>query len=224
MKNDLNLYVPQYYPSELVFGVSKLKSDMNIIYSNCILTLNIENQIIETGKFDTVLYNEENSVLILLMKNGYITKNDLKKYLELNKSEYSEIIFNQITNEYEETDSIFDISLVNKKYILEGELKEALSRGKKSCEFYPNVVGTSELGYFTTSNEKIKLFDISILSLIKLDDQIILIMDQNKYEKNDVIDENIVFNVIKKCGFNCEIILNRKPNLSSEKFIKVLKK
>ena len=224
MKNDLSLYVAQYYPAELIFGLSKLKSDMNILYSNCISTLNIGNQIIETDQFDTFLYNEDHNMLILLMRNGCIKKSDLVRYLELNKNYYSEIIFNISMNEYAENDVAFDISLVNKKYMLEGELNDALLSGKKSCEFYSNINGILGLGYLTNSNENINLYSITIESLIKFDDKLILIINQNNYGEKDKIDENVVFNVIKNRGFNCEFILNKEPDLFDDKFIKMLKK
>ena len=202
MKSNLDVRAIQYYPEKLIPALKNITDGMNYIYSNCTFDFKIGRKIIKSRKFDTFLYNEESDVLIMLMRDGKVNKEDIIEYLEKNNKPYCEINFYPLYDSFEEKDNIPEIKFVREKKDLALEIKESAEKGIASCDFYPLLESYFMLGYKTIDGEKIEIDGRKFIGLIKLSDKIILLVNQ-KYNVNEKgIKRNIdiydVLNILKE--------------------------
>ena len=101
---------------------------MNIIYSNLKCFFKIGNNIISNRKFDTMLYNEESDLLIMLMRDGIVNKEDIINYLEKNNKKYTEITFTPSLSEYHNSSDIPEIWFVRDEFVLNDALLDSINK------------------------------------------------------------------------------------------------
>ena len=227
MKSNLDCWAIQYYPEELQTALNQIKTGTSIIYSNCTCDLKIGNQEISTRQFDTFLYNEESDVLIMLMRGGVAKKEDIIKYLEQNKKNYGEVIFSPSIVEYEDGDDIPEIWFAREKYVLEDALKDSIDKGVHTCEFYPALLGSLDLGYISNSSKKCEIDGRLFKGLIKLDDKIIFLINQfdNVDKKGNIrnLEYDDVIEIINKSSLSYNVIQDIEPDLHIPEYSKKIK-
>lgn len=222
MESNLDVWAIQYYPEELLNALNQIKNGMNIIYSNCTCSLTIGNETIESRQFDTVLYNEESDILILLMRGGKATKEDIIKYLEENNKQYAEVTFDSsLLNEYQDGDNIPEIWFAREQYVLDDALLDSKNKNLTHLEIYPLIDGNIKLGYIANVADNYSIDGRLFKGLLKIDDKLILIINQinNVDEKGSSrnITINDIINVVEKYGFTYSL-KDDEPNLYIDNF------
>lgn len=223
MKSNLDVWAIQYHPEELLVALQQLKDGINIIYSNCTCDLKIGSQTIKNRQFDTILYNEESDILILLMRGGKATKQDIIKYLEKNNKQYGEVTFDSTAfDDYYDSDNVPELWFAREKYVLDDALEDSKRQNIMTCEFYPLIDGTMNLGYIIGVEEQISIDDRIFKGLLKLDDKLVLIINQsNNVDKkgkcrNMSVDD--ILNTMIEHNINYELIIDHEPNLNVNNF------
>ena len=220
MKSNLDVWAIQYFPNELYTALNQIKGGTNIIYSNCTCNFKIGNEEISTRQFDTFLYNEESDILIMLMRGGKATKEDMIKYLEENNHEYYEVTFIPMEDKYEDGNDISELWFARERYVLEDALDDSIDKGVQSCEYYPLLNGSLELGYISNSNDSFDIEGRLFQGLIKTDDKIVLIINQKDNIDVNGKDRNLnykeILEVINSKGFNCTVITDSEPELRNK--------
>ena len=216
MKSNLDVWAIQYYPEQLLTALSKIQDGMNIIYSNCICFFKVGDEIITNRQFDTILYNEESDILILLMRDGKATKLDIIKYLEENNKKYVEITFDaSALEEYQNDDSIPEIWFAREEYVLDDALKDSKNKNVNECTIYPNINSSINFGYNANDDNNYFIDGRIFKSLIKLNDKLIFIINQlDNVDQNGIcrnLTENDIFELLNKYGFEYEESYD-KPN------------
>jgi len=211
MDNNLDVWVIQYHPEDLKSALEGLKDEGTILlFSNALCKFDIGGVEIKSRQFDTFLYSEENDLLVLLMRGGKATINDMREELDKQKVNYQEIVLAPDINEYEDGNLIPQVWIVRDADVLEEALKDVL---KSECvgvvDYYPNLEGKLELDYVANddlgvSNLNCRLFK----GLVQLEDRIIMMVYQEN-KKNFQIEQ--VYKLIKQCGLDCNVIESGMP-------------
>ena len=211
--SNLDVWAIQYYPEELLTALTQIKEGMNIIYSNLTCAFRIGSKDIKTRQFDTILYNEESDILIMLMRGGVAKKEDIIKFLEDNNKPYSEVTFSPSVIEYNDKDSIPELWFAREEYVIKDALNDSKIKGINYLEYYPNVIGNINLGYITNSNNSnISIDGRSIKGLIKLEDKIVLIINQeNNKDKN--LDFINIISIIRENNMEFDIVLDKEVDI-----------
>ncbi len=224
MRSNLDVWAIQFYPEELETALNQIKDGISIIYSNCTCNFKIGSQEIKNRQFDTFLYNEDSDVLIMLMRGGKATKKDMIKYLEEKGKEYYEVTFAEPIEEYESTDEISELWFAREKYVLEDAINDSKSRGINSCEFYPLVTGSLELGYVSNTDNPYSVDGRLFNGLVKFDDKLILIINQPDNVTKDGATRNMwpcdVLEIIKENNIECTVSMDTNPELNKNSKIK----
>ena len=86
-------------------------------------------------------------------------------------------------------------------------------KGINYLEYYPNVIGNINLGYITNSNNSnISIDGRSIKGLIKLEDKIVLIINQeNNKDKN--LDFRSIISIIRENNMEFDIVLDKEVDI-----------
>lgn len=217
--SNLDIWAIQYYPEELITALKQIKDGMNIIYSNMTCSFKISNINIDSRQFDTILYNEESDILIMLMRGGVAKKEDIIKFLEDNNKPYSEVTFSPSVIEYNDKDIIPELWFAREEYVLNDALDDSLSKGVNYLEYYPNVLSSLNLGYITNNNSNISVDGRTFKGLIKLEDKVILIVNQeNNKEKN--MNFNDIISIVKKHNMSYDINIDNNVNIYKDNFKK----
>ena len=212
MKNDLDVWAIQYYPKKLNTALSKIDSGINIIYSNVMSCLELNDKEIVGRYFNTVLYNEDSKLLIMLMSGCRVNKYSFINYLEENKKDYVEVNF-MINKQNTNNDSMSEFLFVKDNNVLEDVISSIVSKGLQYCIVYPSLFGSFDLSFRNNDHEKIKFIKLDINGLIKFKDKIVLLL-------NDDID---YISLLQK--YNVEIFRSYKnPNIDKSHKPKTLKK
>lgn len=218
--SNLDVWAIQYYPLELMNALKCIDGGMNIIYSNLTCKFKVGNKSIDQRQFDTILYNKESDILIMLMRGGVAKKKDIINYLNDNNKEYCEIVFSPSVLEYRDSEAIPELWFAREKYVLDDALNDSRLKGIDYLDYYPNVLSSIDLGYITNNSNK----DISIdgrlfKGLIKLDDKVVFIINQkNNKNKNMNMDE--VINIIKNHNMIFNVDLKENVDIVNNDFPK----
>ena len=224
MRSNLDVWAIQFYPEELETALGKIEDGMSIIYSNCTCNFKIGNQEIKNRQFDTFLYNEDSDVLIMLMRGGKATKEDMIKSLEEKGKEYHEVTFANPVEDYENTDEISELWFAREKYVLKDAINDSKSRGINSCEFYPLVTGSLELGYISNTDNPYSVDGRLFNGLVKFDDKLVFIINQPDNITKDGTIRNMwpcnVLDILKENGIECTVSMDTEPEIYKNNKIK----
>ena len=197
MKSNLDVWAIQNYPAELYSALNNVKGGLNIIYSNVYSVITIGGRRIIGKNFDTFLYNEESDILIMLMKNGKATKQDIINYLEDNNKRYVEVTFD-LRRDFKTDDSIPELWFARDLLVLDDAIKDSLKKNVNSCIIYPNAKGVLSLYFDSKGYNKTELDGRFVKSVIKFEDKIVLVTKNIDYisllkenNMNYEIDNNI---------------------------------
>lgn len=220
MNSNLDVWAIQDDPNELYTALDQIKEGLNIIYSNCICDFTVgENRVI-SRRFDTILYNEESDVLIMLMKNGKASKEEMIAYLEKNNKRYAEITFSKEDEFYDSNSTSKEIWFARDGYVLEDATMDSIDKNITTCDFYPMVEGNMSFNYRTSQNEKFSIDGRIFKGVVEFLDKVILIINQKNHMDALDVDHTLslseVIKTIEDKGVSCNISLATTLNLETE--------
>jgi hypothetical protein len=222
MRSNLDVWAIQYYPDELATALKQIREGFNIVYSNCVCDIRIGSQEITTRQFDTFLYNEESEVLIMLMRGGKASKEDIIKYLEANNKPYGEVTFAHLKDEFQDGDDLPELWFAREEYVLKDALDDSKSKGVTSCIYYPLAFGQMDLGYLTSSDKKVNVDGRLFGGVVQLDDKVVLIIEQENNVDSKGNNRNMtpkkVLGLLERMDVQCEVSYDDSPYLFVEKF------
>ncbi|MCH5167026.1 MAG: hypothetical protein J1F35_03950 [Erysipelotrichales bacterium] len=184
MNSNLDVWSIQEDGSEIYTALDQIKSGLSIIYDNCVSMLSIGRNIIHSRIFDTVIYNEESDVLIMIMKDSPATKEDAIKYLTEKGQKFVEVSFLDQEQKIEDDQDIPIIWFAREEYVLEDAVKDNVVKGLIDCTYYPVLEGNLNFNYINNHFEPESVDGRIFKGLIEFPDKLILLINQK-----DNVDE-----------------------------------
>lgn len=186
MRSNLDVWAVQKEPNDFQTALANIKKDSekNILFSNCHTNFCIGNHKIKSKKFNVVLSSEESDVLILFMKDGVATVEDVRKYLDDKEINYHEVIFKEPKNQIPQDSSLKELWFAREKAVLEDAILDSKSKQHTTCTYYPKVRGKLEIGYTTEKNYFVEVEERMLKGLVEFDDKIVILI--NQYEKRNM--------------------------------------
>ncbi len=201
MNNNLDVWAIQKYPQELFTALENVKTDKGdlILFTNLECDFILGTQKVKRS-FDTSLYYDTengNDALILLMKDGIATANQIREYLQEQGLKYHEVTFckglkekllNEFSIQYEEEkedENIPELWFAREEYILRDALNDSIGKGNTTCDYYPALEGKLSLNY--SSNQRPTSFNVDerkISGVIALEDKMILMINNGNDPRN----------------------------------------
>ena len=222
MRSNLDVWAIQYYPEELETALQQIGEGFNIVYSNCVCDIRIGSQEIVTRQFDTFLYNEDSEVLIMLMRGGNASKDDIIKYLEANNKPYGEVTFARLEDEFQDGDNLPELWFAREEYVLKDALDDSKSKDITSCIYYPLAFGQMDLGYLTSSDRKANVDGRLFGGVVQLEDKVVLIIEQEDNVDSKGNNRNMtprkVLELMERMDVQYEVSYDDSPYLFVEKF------
>lgn len=215
MNSNLDVWAIQTLPEELVAALDNIKTDNDIIlYLNLLCNFQIGGVNIKSRQFDTLLSSEENDILVMLMRGGKASVDDIRKYLDQKEFRYSEVMFAPSISSHYDDGSVPELWIAREKYVLEDAFEDSIKRDcAKKCEYYPFLTGSLDFCYFTNSaSEKCRVDGRLFRGVIKLEDKLILLVNQND-ERN--VTARDVYEVIKRYDIPFVILENSEFSMEN---------
>lgn len=212
MKSNLEVWAVQNQKEDFETALKNIKptSRGNILYSNCVTRFCIGDQRIKSKEFDTALVSPENDALILFMRNGIATVNDVRNYLNKKKIRYHEVAFKEpLVKPHLEKSPSKELWFAREKYVLEDAIEDSKIQGNDTCTYYPKVKGLLQLGYLTETDEFIEVEGRKLHGLIEFPDKIVAVINQrNKRNMKELeVYETLTNNSI---ATNVEFTTNKR--------------
>ena len=226
MNRNLDVWAIQKHPKELYTALANVKTDTG----DLILFTNLECSFILGGKkvqrsFETALYydDQENGqdALILLMKDGQATPDQIREYLEKESLKYHEVSFakdlkKEMVEEFDiphkeekQNEAIPALWFAREEYVLRDALNESIEQGNTTCDYYPLLEGFLSLSYnANTRASSYSLDGRKFLGVIALEDKMILMINNGNDPRNLTPQE--VYKVIEELGVSANVLPNRK--------------
>ena len=201
MNRNLDVWAIQKYPKELYTALENVKTDTGdlILFTNLECNFELNGKRVKRN-FDTSLYYDAgngNDALILLMKDGIATADQIREYLEKEQLKYHEVSFSKdLTKELAEE---FDISYTEEQddenipelwyareeYVLRDAPNDSIEQGNTTCYYYPLVQGFLNLNYSANSIPfNYNVDGRKILGVIALEDKMILLINNGNDDRN----------------------------------------
>lgn len=217
MLNNCDIWAIQYYPEVLQTALENIKTGEKVIlYKNCSSKFKIGDKLISNRQFDTILYSEESDLLILLMRGGKATYEQIIIFLSKNKINYIEQDLKEINKEdYEDGDDIPELWFAREKYVVQDGINESKEKGIKKLKYYKNVQSQLLIG----NNDKYETIELRCKGIIQLKDKLIMIINHN-YNKN--MSEQQVIDCIINSNIQYEIDEDCSPDVRVSNFSQLL--
>ena len=207
MKSDLKIYAIQSDTNKLYTALNRIGNGINIIYRNVDSKLVLGNKQIDKRKFSTYIYNEESNIAIVIMKGCKISSTEIIDYLDKKHKKYVEVNFVPIKEKTKIIDNMPELFFINDLYSLEQLIIKSKKNNNNYCTIYSSCSGNLKLGYLDKYYEYSEINKIDIKEMIKFNDKIILLTNNNI----DYID------VLKNNSINFYFSYNREPNIIKSK-------
>lgn len=179
MYSNLDVWAIQYNGDELYEALENIKSDNDIIlYSNLVCKFKIGDSEI-TRQFSCSLVSEENDILIIIMRDGNVSKTDIVDYLNKKNMKYTEVDFAPVCDDYQDEQENIIIWTIGEYNVL----KDALDSHKDEdleCIYYPFIPSVLNLGYYT--NHDNAFYDVEgrlFQGALQMGDDLLLFISQN---------------------------------------------
>lgn len=220
--SNLDVWAIQGYPEELQNALKNIQegSTDNLLYTNCSCDFEIGGEKITTRQFDTMLYSPSSDTLVLLMRDGKATPEDIKKNLAERGISYREIANKKPTDSYENDESIKDLWFAREKYVLVDALKNSKEKGYRGSIYHPEVASSLRLTYLTPQDEVEALDGRNSLGVVELPDKLVLLISQDD-QRN--ITERQVYDAHAEVGMNILVDYRSEIGLHEKETVKVLK-
>ena len=228
MNRNLDVWAIQKYPNELYTALENVKTDTGdlILFTNLECDFELNGQAVKRS-FDTSLYYDAgngNDALILLMKDGIATANQIREYLEKKQLRYHEVSFakdvtkelpedfDNVYNEEKDDENIPEIWFAREEYVLRDALNDSIEQGNTTCDYYPLLQGFLSLNYITNSTLSSYSVDgRKILGVITLEDKMILLINNGNDERN--ISPFQAHKIMEELGVSVNVLSDREFNI-----------
>lgn len=197
-ESNLNILVIQNHPEDIDKALDKIKhNSTNILFRNVSSILKIGEKKVPI-EFDKVLYSDENSLVILIMKGSSITYKEIVRRLNNRSIDFSEIVFENY--EYEDYDEeLKDIVFAKDESSLKIALDDSKKKGNDICRYNPVMKGKLTLKYpgrihldseCEEIETKIVLNRQMLRGMLETDDKIIFLI--NNLEEHNVYYKQVL--------------------------------
>lgn len=201
MNRNLDVWAIQKYPKELYTALENVKTDTGdlILFTNLECNFELNGKRVKRN-FDTSLYYDAgngNDALILLMKDGIATADQIREYLEKEQLKYHEVSFSKdLTKELAEgfdisyteeqdDENIPELWFAREEYVLRDALNDSIEQGNTTCDYYPLLQGFLNLNYSANSIPfNYNVDGRKILGVIALEDKMILLINNGNDDRN----------------------------------------
>ena len=193
-------------------------SKCNVLYTNCIGRIKINDSYYLAKQFDNYFYSPENGMVILIEKDFVKTTQDVRAYLNNKNISYSEVRFTDLEDEIIKND-IPNITIVKEKQMLEEAIKDSKVKGYDSCTFYPQIDSELSIKYPDSTNTKLE--QTNLKGLIIFPDKYIFMVNDFAPQ---TLGMNTVAGILINEDLNVNVIQEKFPQelLKEEKGSKVL--
>ena len=206
-----DIWAIQHNPDEIYTALDGLEdSEDNTLYSNCISHLQVGNTVL-CIQYNTALFNEKNERLVLVMKEGPLTREHFESILAQKNISYSEVVFLPMKTEEEEQEAK-EIWFAKDEDVVKDALQDSIEKGNHACEYYPSLKGSFTLQYIAMGDKPgmvdrmIPFHTNGIRGSLVLEDKIILLIS-NSALKFERFPETM--QVIRESGMSPTIIFNQ---------------
>lgn len=193
---NLDVWSPQYNSSDLNAALDGWKNeDINtcqtILFSNVKCVFKIGENILPNKQWDTFLYSPNNDKLVMLLRDGAVNVDDLRRELDKRRIVYHEVTFSKSIDSYQDDSSIPQFWPARDKSVLDEFIKDSVDN--ENCMhgiYYPEIKGSLIFSYQTNDNSVIPIEGRIIDGIIEMDDKIILLLKFNniKLDSKDIIE------------------------------------
>lgn len=193
-------------------------SKCNVLYTNCIGRIKINDSYYLAKQFDNYFYSPENGMVILIERDFVKTNQDVRAYLNNKNISYSEVRFTDLEDEIIKND-IPNITIVKEKQMLEEAIKDSKVKGYDSCTFYPQIDSELSIKYPDSTNTKLE--QTNLKGLIIFPDKYIFMVNDFAPQ---TLGMNTVAGILINENLNVNVIQEKFPQelLKEEKGSKVL--
>ena len=178
-------------------AISKVQNGMNIIYSNCISHIKIDKTTLKTNKYNTLLYNEENNIAIILQRDGKIQKQELID--KIPSESLCEVEFNPIHPWNIKTDYAPELLFCDNDENLEIAIQSLIDEGEDRCYYYTDVNFLFQIGYIDKRGYPSVIMEKHGEGMIQFNNKLIF-LDIN-YDKNNIP----AWEIIEKYGIKLRL-------------------
>lgn len=227
MNRNLDVWAIQKYPNELYTALENVKTDKGdlILFTNLECNFELNGKKVKRN-FDTSLYYDagnNNDALILLMKDGVATADEIREYLEKHQLKYHEVSFSKdlskelreifdIPYQEESDENIPELWFAREEYVLRDALNDSIEQGNTTCDYYPLLQGFIDLNYCENSLPMNHSIDgRKILGVITLEDKMILLINNGNDDRN--IDPFQAHQIMEELGINVNVHANSDFNI-----------
>lgn len=227
MNNNLDILAIQTKKEELLAALNKIETDNGdlILFNNLECDFFLGGQTIRRS-FDTAIYYDSqngNNYLILLMKDGIVTPDEIRQYLEERSLKYHEVSFvkglkskmlDELNVDYPEEKqdkTIPEMWFAQEESKLKTALNDSIVRGHTTCDYYPMVEGIISFTYTSDYNRRPKRYGVDrllISGVIAFEDKMILMINNGNDQRN--LDPQQVQAVLEELGVAANICINKK--------------
>ena len=177
-RSNLDIWAIQEDPEEINPAVEGVESSStNLLFGNCISYLRLGRKKINV-QFNTAFYSEDSDRLILLMKDGAISEEQLKEALDQRGIFYNEVYL--LRHDKKSQSDIKTLWFAREVDVLDSALKDSRKKGIDTCDYYPEVKGRFELRYVVDEDSVDELDSQKIRGVVVLDDKLVLMINNGE--------------------------------------------
>ena len=178
--SNYDIWAIQHNPEEVYTALDGLEETQeNTLYNNCISYLRVGDRKLYV-QFDTAFYNEEKERLILLMKDGLLTRDQFVEILNRKGIPFNEVTFMQMDPLTQ--DELKEIWFAKDRDVLTDAIQDSKRKGIDVCQYFPDLGGRFELRYPVGEDQLVMLDRQGIRGAMVLEDKIIVLMSNSREE------------------------------------------
>lgn len=171
--------------------LEKLKDEgLNLLFTNCILSLKITLDSTLATQFDTCLYNEDSNFL-LLIDRGNIETNDLKQILKKKDIPFHEAFYHREKPFNNDGSQLKPVYFVKDMSALEEMVKT--SKKNSTCIYYPKLGSSVIVKYHDDDEIAFPLDNESCSGLINCPDKFIFLLNSSRNKEQFFADVQDIF-------------------------------
>lgn len=178
-RKNYDTWAIEHHPEEVYDAINGLENTRNnTLYTNITSQIKVGRTEIPM-QFDTAFFCDDIDRLILLMKDGKLSRKEFYHILESKKIPFHKVHFMKTEQEYKPNDSKEVWFAANIDV-----LKDAFQNTKAEyCVYLPDIKGSLKINYSPDEMGEVLLEKQGIRGVILVGDAIVLLMD-NGHEKN----------------------------------------
>lgn len=216
---NLKIKTTSFSKDELDRTFKNIKSSRcNVLYTNCIGQIKINDSHYLAKQFDNYFYSPENDTVILIERDSVKTNQDVRTYLNDKNISFNEVIFVSLEDDFLQND-IPNITIAREKQMLEEAIHDSKQKGYDTCTFYPQVDSELSIKYPDSNNAKLE--QTTLKGLIIFPDKYIFMVNEFAPQ---TLGMNTFAGILTNENLNVNVIQEKFPQelLKEEKGSKVL--